>query len=227
MDSGQIAFFNNDDGYGFISSENYDEDVFFHPDSLDINNELTIREGYDVEFDAVESENGWKAVSLEILVEEDPKFDSVQVGEISFFDTEKGFGFVQADDIEEDVFFHVKKSDFDFVPKEGLTVNMEVENAPKGPFANRLKKVDSPINDILADDSGENFLAKDEYNGEVNYFNSDDGYGFIETDELDDDVFFHVSDLSIDSITEGESVQIKVKQADEGPKAVSLTVSKT
>jgi CspA family cold shock protein len=32
-------------------------------------------------------------------------------------------------------------------------------------------------------------------NGTVEFYNDEKGYGFIETDDADDDVFFHVTDV--------------------------------
>ncbi len=59
-------------------------------------------------------------------------------------------------------------------------------------------------------------------NGEVKFFHDEKGYGFIETDEMEDDVFFHVNDLDIESIEEGTEVEFDTEEGDQGPKAVNL-----
>ena len=60
--------------------------------------------------------------------------------------------------------------------------------------------------------------------GTVKFFHDQKNYGFIETEDMDDDVFFHVSDLDGDSIEEGAEVEFDTEEGDKGPKAVNLTV---
>jgi len=61
--------------------------------------------------------------------------------------------------------------------------------------------------------------------GTVKFFHDRKGYGFIErndTDEEDDDVFFHMEDVGGDDLEEGEEVRFEVEQADKGPRAKNL-----
>ncbi|MFB6180931.1 MAG: cold shock domain-containing protein [Candidatus Nanohalobium sp.] len=58
--------------------------------------------------------------------------------------------------------------------------------------------------------------------GEVSFFHDEKGYGFIETPDMDDDVFFHVNDLDIDAIEEGTEVEFDTEEGDKGTKAVNL-----
>lgn len=58
--------------------------------------------------------------------------------------------------------------------------------------------------------------------GTVKLFKSQKNFGFIETDEMDDDVFFHVSELEGDSIEEGTEVEFDQEDGDRGPKAVDV-----
>jgi CspA family cold shock protein len=61
--------------------------------------------------------------------------------------------------------------------------------------------------------------------GTVKFFHDGDGYGFIETEELDDDVFFHVSELGEGvEVEEDDEVEFEQEEGDRGPKAVNLTV---
>lgn len=62
--------------------------------------------------------------------------------------------------------------------------------------------------------------------GTVTYFDSEGGYGFIETDATDDDedVFFHMADTDLDEdLAEGEDVEFEVEEGDKGPRAADLT----
>jgi len=58
--------------------------------------------------------------------------------------------------------------------------------------------------------------------GKVAFFNDTGGYGFIETDEADEDVFFHMEDVGGDDLEEGQEVEFDIEQADKGPRAKNL-----
>ncbi|MDY6774504.1 MAG: cold shock domain-containing protein [Halobacteria archaeon] len=58
--------------------------------------------------------------------------------------------------------------------------------------------------------------------GEVTFFHDRKGYGFIETDEADDDVFFHMEDIGGPDLEEGEEVEFKIVEGDKGPRADNL-----
>jgi CspA family cold shock protein len=58
--------------------------------------------------------------------------------------------------------------------------------------------------------------------GTVAFFNDTGGYGFIETDDADDDVFFHMEDVGGPDLEEGEDVEFDIVQADKGPRAKNL-----
>ena len=59
--------------------------------------------------------------------------------------------------------------------------------------------------------------------GTVDFFNDTGGYGFIETDEADEDVFFHMEDIGGPDLEEGEEVEFEIVEADKGPRAKELT----
>jgi len=61
--------------------------------------------------------------------------------------------------------------------------------------------------------------------GTVKWFNSSKGYGFIESDEIDKDVFVHYSVIEGDgykSLTEGEAVEFEITDGPKGPQATSV-----
>jgi CspA family cold shock protein len=58
--------------------------------------------------------------------------------------------------------------------------------------------------------------------GTVDFFNDDAGYGFIETDEADEDVFFHMEDVGGPDLEEGQEVEFDIEAADKGPRAANL-----
>lgn len=60
--------------------------------------------------------------------------------------------------------------------------------------------------------------------GTVTFYHDQRHYGFIETDELDDDVFFHMDEQDDDlQVDEGSEVEFDQEEADRGPKAVNVT----
>lgn len=61
--------------------------------------------------------------------------------------------------------------------------------------------------------------------GKVAFFHDRNGYGFIETDEMDDDVYFSLDDQEDGfSVEEGDEVEFDQEDAEKGPKAVNMTV---
>ena len=59
--------------------------------------------------------------------------------------------------------------------------------------------------------------------GKVDFFNDTGGYGFIETEDSEDDVFFHMEDVGGPDLEEGTEVEFEIEQADKGPRATNLT----
>jgi CspA family cold shock protein len=58
--------------------------------------------------------------------------------------------------------------------------------------------------------------------GKVVFFNDTGGYGFIETEDADEDVFFHMEDVGGPDLEEGQEVEFEIVQADKGPRAKNL-----
>lgn len=58
--------------------------------------------------------------------------------------------------------------------------------------------------------------------GTVDFFNDTGGYGFIETDACEDDVFYHMEDVGGPDITEGDELRFNYTQAEEGPRATEI-----
>jgi CspA family cold shock protein len=59
--------------------------------------------------------------------------------------------------------------------------------------------------------------------GEVDFFHDRKGYGFISTDESDDDVFVHMEDVGGEDLEEGQAVEFDIESSPKGPRAKNLT----
>ena len=59
--------------------------------------------------------------------------------------------------------------------------------------------------------------------GTVTFFHDRKGYGFIDTDDADDDVFFHMEDVGGPDLEEGQDVEFDITEGEKGPRAENLT----
>jgi CspA family cold shock protein len=59
--------------------------------------------------------------------------------------------------------------------------------------------------------------------GTVDFFNDTGGYGFIDSEDSEEDVFFHMEDVGGPDLEEGQEVEFEITQTDKGPRAKNLT----
>jgi len=58
--------------------------------------------------------------------------------------------------------------------------------------------------------------------GKVKWFNSDKGYGFITPDEGGKDLFFHISNMKVETLENDQEVLFEVIEGKKGPEAVEV-----
>lgn len=63
IQEGTVKFFNNDKGYGFITSTNSNEDIFVHASGL-IDE---VRENDEVRYETKQGQKGLNAVNVEVI----------------------------------------------------------------------------------------------------------------------------------------------------------------
>ena len=81
-----------------------------------------------------------KAESIQIGVpkrEDLPEMDPIRKGNVTFFNDDKGYGFIKDSETSESLFVHINNCDGEI--KEGNKVSFEVEMGQKGPTAVRVK----------------------------------------------------------------------------------------
>jgi cold shock protein len=64
MATGKVKFFNNDRGFGFITPNTGEKDVFVHISNVVGNGYKTLEEGQEVEFDLAEGRKGPEAQNV-------------------------------------------------------------------------------------------------------------------------------------------------------------------
>ncbi len=156
MPSGTVKWFNPDKGFGFIESPGID-DVFIHASALPYGE--SVSEGDQVEFSLERGPRGTNATEVQILQRSeapprprtgdgggarrsfdeptvDPSTLPLMSGSVSRYDSEKGFGFIQPDDQEEQVFFHRSVAPSNVASGDRVTFRLGA--GPKGPRAEQV-----------------------------------------------------------------------------------------
>ncbi len=72
MPIGNVKWFNNAKGFGFIVSDDHKEDLFAHFSSIQMEGYKTLKAGQQVEFETVKSESGIHAVNIQVIEVNEP-----------------------------------------------------------------------------------------------------------------------------------------------------------
>ncbi len=64
MPTGTVKWFNNSKGYGFVTPDSGDQDVFVHFSAIEMEGYKTLKEGQKVQFEVTEGPKGLHAVSV-------------------------------------------------------------------------------------------------------------------------------------------------------------------
>jgi len=147
------------------------------------------------------------------------------IGIVDFFNDTGGYGFIESDQVEEAVFFHMEDiGGPDLI--EGTEVAFDVEQAEKGPraknVARKSKRAGTPSSRSISKSDQRQTNHSRDASGVVDFFNDTGGYGFIQSDQAEEDVFFHMEDTGGSDLTEGIKVAFDIQQAEKGPRATNV-----
>ena len=67
MSTGKVKWFKSDNGYGFITLDGENKDVFVHFSAINSDGFKTLEEGQVVEFDIVEGDRGPQASNVTVI----------------------------------------------------------------------------------------------------------------------------------------------------------------
>ena len=70
MSNGQVKWFNNAKGFGFILPDEGGEDLFAHYSAIGMDGYRTLKAGQQVSFDVVEGPKGLHAANIRTLLEQ-------------------------------------------------------------------------------------------------------------------------------------------------------------
>jgi cold shock protein len=156
-------------------------------------------------------------------------------GVVKWFNSEKGFGFIELSDGSGDAFLNggVLAQSGTATVQPGETLEVRVGPGHKGPHVTEVLSVDSstaaPIGSRRSSPQATTSDGPSvEETGTVKWFNPDRGYGFIAPNGGGRDVFVHISALErsgIEGLTEGQTVVVEVVEGRKGPEAARIRLT--
>ena len=231
---GTVAWYEPGKGYGFITPDGGGAEIFVHSSAIVAGG--VVSEGQRVAFLVVDGEKGSQADHLLPLgaqaAQQPAASDGADGadGTVSWYDGDKGFGFITPESGGPDVFVHVRAL-ADGLPElsEGDRVTYDVVLSEKGPQARDVRLARSsaprgaPAPSTTRTRSGHpqaSDVPARGGQGVVARYDAERGFGFIAPDAGGADLFVHVSVLrGAEALHQGDRVRYQVRQSDRGPQA--------
>jgi cold shock protein len=137
-------------------------------------------------------------------------------GVVKFFNSGKGFGFIQREDGGEDVFVHI--SSVERAGLEGLAEGQQLEFT----LVDRGGKISASDLVVVGDvipvekraEAPQRSLTGEKATGTVKFFNSMKGFGFITRDDGQPDAFVHISAVErsgMRELNEGDKLEFDIE----------------
>ncbi len=169
---------------------------------------------------------------------------------VKWFNSEKGFGFVELADGSGDVFLHANalSSAGHTSVNPGTTLNVRIGQGPKGRQVAEVLTVDTSTEEAPRPRAAFNpagprpsfggggrparpapdLSHAQDLRGIVKWYNSTKGFGFITPENGGKDIFIHASALErsgLSGLNEGQAVDVKVVQGQKGPEAADISLA--
>ena len=149
---GVVKFFNPQKGFGFIVRDDGGDDVFVHISAVEQAGLTDLADGQPLEFTLVD--RGGRISATNLRIEGEPMAverssgsadrgpqrqltGEKASGTVKFFNSMKGFGFIQRDDGQPDAFVHISAVERAGIPtlNEGDRLEFEIEVDRRGKYA--------------------------------------------------------------------------------------------
>lgn len=228
---GTVAWYEPAKGYGFISPDGGGAQIFVHSSAIVTGG--VIAEGQRVAFLVVDGEKGPQAdhlLPLAAQAAQQAVASDGADGTVSWYDGDKGFGFITPETGGDDVFVHVRALAGGLTElAEGDRVTYDVAASERGPQARDVRlargtaargaSAASPTRGRSGHPKASGVPARGG-EGVVARYDAERGFGFITPDAGGADLFVHVSVLrGGEDLQEGDRVRYQVRQSDRGPQA--------
>ncbi|TDL78055.1 cold shock domain-containing protein [Palleronia sediminis] len=162
--------------------------------------------------------------------------DRIVTGQVKWFDSVRGFGFVVCDDMPRDILVHanVLRNFGQSSVADGSTVRMRLIETDRGVQAQEILEIEPPTGPSGNGSFGQEF--DDTLEGgplepaRVKWFDRAKGFGFANVFGRKDDVFVHIEVLRRSSLAElqpGEAVAVRVAEGERGCLATQVTTWET
>ena len=231
---GTVSWYEPAKGYGFLLPDGGGAEIFVH--SSAIVGGGVIADGQRVAFLVVDGEKGPQADHLLPLGPQAAAGapagapDDGADGTVSWFDTDKGFGFIAPVTGGEDVFVHVRALTGGLSGlSEGDRVTFDVAAGDRGPQARDVRLVRGSARPGSAPTAARGRAGRPPAGGGapvrggegvVARYDADRGFGFITPDAGGADLFVHVSVVRDgEPLQAGDRVRYSVRQGERGPQA--------
>ncbi len=228
---GTVAWYEPAKGYGFITPDGGGAEIFVHSSAIVGGGVLS--QGQRVAFLVVDGEKGLQAdhlLPLAAQAAQQAVASDGADGTVSWYDGDKGFGFITPESGGPDVFVHVRAlADRLTELGEGDRVTYDIVVSEKGPQARDVRLARSstprgaPATSTTRARSGHREASEVPARGGegvVARYDAERGFGFIAPDAGGADLFVHVSVLrGAEALHQGDRVRYQVRQSDRGPQA--------
>ena len=152
-------------------------------------------------------------------------------GQVKWFDSVRGYGFLVVDDSDGDVLLHanVLKNFGRSSIAENSIIEFELQETEKGRQVIIIHEIRNPVNDdcdsVKKNQESEKVCGKDIEPARVKWFDKSKGFGFANVFKSTEDVFLHMEVLKnygLSDLQVGEAIAIRIVDGPRGKMAEAI-----